>query len=63
LPAENGVSIRVAKLAETTKSKLIENEEYGYRCLVTAANRFLDKLRVENKTFVKSPPKPDVNEA
>ena len=32
---------------------LIENEEYGYRCLITATNRVLDKLRVENKTFAK----------
>ena len=53
LADENGVSIKVAKYAGTTKVDLIENEEYGYRCLITAVNRVLDKLRVENKTFAK----------
>ena len=53
LADENGVSIKVAKYAGTTKVDLIENEEYGYRCLITATNRVLDKLRVENKTFAK----------
>ncbi|MCL2135317.1 MAG: putative DNA binding domain-containing protein [Candidatus Bathyarchaeota archaeon] len=57
LADENGVSIKVAKYAGTTKVDLIENEEYGYRCLITAANRVLDKLRVENKTFAKITPK------
>ncbi|MDR3296393.1 MAG: hypothetical protein LBT26_11315 [Clostridiales Family XIII bacterium] len=32
---------------------MIENEEYGYRSLVTAVYRVLDKLAVENKTFAK----------
>ncbi|MCL2079669.1 MAG: putative DNA binding domain-containing protein [Oscillospiraceae bacterium] len=53
LADENGVSIKVAKYAGTTKVDLIENEEYGYRCLITATNRVLEKLRVENKTFAK----------
>jgi predicted HTH transcriptional regulator len=53
LADENGVSIKVAKYAGTTKVDLIENEEYGYRCLITAAIRVLEKLRVENKTFAK----------
>jgi len=57
LADENGVSIKVAKYAGTTKVDLIENEEYGYRCLITATNRVLDKLRVENKTFAKITPK------
>ena len=37
LADENGVSIKVAKYAGTTKVDLIENEEYGYRCLITVA--------------------------
>jgi predicted HTH transcriptional regulator len=57
LADENGVSIKVAKYAGKTKSDLIENEEYGYRCLITATHRVLDKLRVENKTFAKITPK------
>ena len=53
LADENGVSIKVAKYAGKTKVDLIENEEYGYRCLVTATNRVLEKLKVENRTFTK----------
>jgi len=53
LADENGVSIKVAKYSGTTKVDLIENEEYGYRCLVTATNRVLEKLKVENRTFTK----------
>jgi len=56
LADENGVSIKVAKYAGTTKVDLIENEEYGYRCLITAAYRVLDKLRAENRTFTKITP-------
>jgi predicted HTH transcriptional regulator len=56
LSDDNGVSIKVAKYAGTTKVDLIENEEYGYRCLITATHRVLEKLRVENKTFAKITP-------
>jgi predicted HTH transcriptional regulator len=56
LADENGVSVKVAKYAGTSKVDLIENEEYGYRCIITATNRVLDKLRVENKTFAKITP-------
>jgi len=56
LADENGVSIKVAKYSGTTKVDLIENEEYGYRCLITATQRVLDKLRIENKTFAKITP-------
>jgi len=56
LADENGVSIKVAKYAGTTKTELVESEEYGYRCLITATHRVLDKLRVENKTFTKITP-------
>jgi len=57
LADENGISIKVAKYAGKTKVDLIENEEYGYRCLITATHRVLEKLRVENKTFAKITPK------
>jgi predicted HTH transcriptional regulator len=53
LADNNGASLKVAKYAGTDKIDLIENEEYGYRCLVTAIYRVLDKLEVENKTFAK----------
>ncbi|MDR2547347.1 MAG: putative DNA binding domain-containing protein [Lachnospiraceae bacterium] len=56
LADENNVSIKVAKYAGTTKVDLIENEEYGYRCLITATNRILEKMKIENRTFTKITP-------
>jgi predicted HTH transcriptional regulator len=53
LADSNGASVKVAKYAGTDKIELIENEEYGYRCLITAIYRVLDKFAVENKTFAK----------
>jgi predicted HTH transcriptional regulator len=53
LADNNGASVKVAKYSGTDKIDLMENEEYGYRCLITAVNRVLDKLDVENKTFAK----------
>jgi predicted HTH transcriptional regulator len=53
LADSNGASLKVAKYDGTDKIDLIENEEYGYRCLITAIYRVLDKLDVENKTFAK----------
>lgn len=53
LADENNVSIKVAKYAGTDKVDLIENEEFGFTCLVTSAKRVLEKLRVENRTFAK----------
>ena len=49
----NSVSIKVAKYAGKDKVDLIENEEYGYCSIIKATNRVLDKLSVENRTFVK----------
>ena len=57
LADSNGVSIKVAKYAGTDKIDLVENEEYGYRCLITAVYRVLDKFSVENKTFAKITPR------
>jgi predicted HTH transcriptional regulator len=53
LADENGVSIKVAKYAGIDKTNLIENEEYGYCCLLKATDRVLEKLLVENRTFAK----------
>jgi predicted HTH transcriptional regulator len=53
LADNNGVSVKVAKYAGKDKTDLIENEEYGYRCLITATYRVLDKLIAENRTFAK----------
>lgn len=53
LADQNGCSIKVAKYASATRVDLIENEEYGYCCLVKATKAVLEKLRIENKTFTK----------
>lgn len=53
LADENGTSIKVAKYAGMDKVDLVENEEYGYCCLIKAADRVLEKLNIENKTFAK----------
>ena len=53
LADQNGVSIKVAKYAGTDKYDLIENEEYGNRCLLTATYRVLERLESENRTFAK----------
>ncbi|MDR1941176.1 MAG: putative DNA binding domain-containing protein [Endomicrobium sp.] len=57
LADENGVSIKIAKYSGEDKVDLIENEEYGYCCLIKAAKRLLDKITVENRTFTKITPK------
>ena len=56
LADENGASMKVAKYVGFDKVDLIENEEYGYCCLIKATERILDKLTVENKTFAKITP-------
>lgn len=56
LADENGVSMKIAKYAGADKVDLVENEEYGYCCLIKAAERILDKLIVENRTFAKITP-------
>ena len=53
LADENNVPIPVVKYAGTTKKEIVENEDYGNRCLITAAYKILDKLDTENRTFTK----------
>ena len=53
LADNNGCSIKVAKYAGTTRVDLLENEEYGFCCLVKATKAVLEKLKIENKTFAK----------
>ena len=57
LADENGVSISVAKYADTTRVELIENNQYGYCSLIKALDRVLEKLEVENRTFAKITPR------
>lgn len=53
LADENNVPIPVVKYAGTTKKEIVENEDYGNRCLITVAYKILDKLDTENRTFTK----------
>ena len=53
LADENNVPIPVVKYSGTTKKEIVENEDYGNRCLITAAYKILDKLDTENRTFTK----------
>ncbi len=53
LSDSNGISIKVAKYSGTDRVDLIENNEYGYCCLLKATQRVLDKMDIENRTFTK----------
>lgn len=53
LADENNISIKVVKYLGTDKMDLIENKEYGYRCLITATQSVLDRLEVENTVYAK----------
>ncbi len=57
LADQNGCSIKVGKYQGTDRVDLIENEEYGYCCLVKATKAVLEKLNIENKTFTQITPK------
>ena len=53
LADENDVSIKVVKYLGEDKADLVEVQELGHTCLVTAADRVKEKLLVENRTFSK----------
>ena len=53
LADENNISLKVVKYLGTTKSELVENKEYGYKCLITATHRILDRLDAENTVYAK----------
>ena len=53
LADENNISIPVVKYLGTTKKELVENQEYGNRCLITATQRILDRLDAENTVYAK----------
>ena len=53
LADENNISIKLVKYLGTSKMELIENQEYGYCCLITATQRILDRLTAENTVFAK----------
>lgn len=49
----NNVSIKLVKYLGTNKMDLVENQEYGYRCIITATQRILDRLDAENTVYAK----------
>lgn len=53
LADENNISIKLVKYVGTNKLELLENMEYGNRCLITATQKLLDRLDVENTTYAK----------
>ena len=53
LADENNVSIKLVKYLGTNKMDLVENQEYGYRCLITATQKILDRLDTENTVYAK----------
>ena len=53
LADENNISIKLVKYLGTSKMELIENQEYGYCCLITATQRILDRLTAENTVYTK----------
>jgi ATP-dependent DNA helicase RecG len=50
----NSTSIKVAKYGSLSRTDLIENNEYGYACLIRAAKRVLDKIELENPTSTRT---------
>ena len=53
LADENTVSIKLVRYLGDNKLELLENLEYGNRCLITATQKILDRLDVENTTYAK----------
>jgi len=53
LADENGVSIQVAKYADTTRVNLIENRDFGRCSLVKALKGVLERMDVENTIYTK----------
>ena len=51
---ENNISIKLVKYVGNNKLELLENMEYGNRCLSTATQKLLDRLDVENTTYAKN---------
>ena len=56
LADSNGASIKVVKYAGADKVNLVENDEFGYECLITAATRVMDRLDAENHMSAKVTP-------
>lgn len=51
LADENRVSIKIARFKGKDKSELLEKSEYGYKCLLVAIDRMINRLEAENYTM------------
>jgi len=51
LSDSNSTSFKVIKYAGADRSEITETNEYGGTCLIRSADKILDKLEVENRTF------------
>ncbi|MBO6262018.1 MAG: putative DNA binding domain-containing protein [Bacilli bacterium] len=58
---ENDISIKIARFEGTTKAKLIERTEYGYKSIILAIRRTLDRFEALNitKSTIKVPQRVD----
>lgn len=54
---ENGMPLKFAKYAGTDRMTLISNNDFGYCSLITATNKLIDKLEVENYVNIQLTPK------
>ena len=50
LADKNRVSIKIARFKGKDKSELLEKSEYGYKCLLVAIDRMINRLEAENYT-------------
>lgn len=53
LADDNGVSVQVAKYADTTRVDLIENIDFGRCSLIKAYKNVMDRMNVENTIYTK----------
>ena len=53
LADENGVSVQVAKYADTTRVNLVENIDFGRCSLVKAYKNLMDRMNVENTIYTR----------
>ncbi|HXK50120.1 MAG TPA: ATP-binding protein [Clostridiales bacterium] len=51
LSDSNSTSFKIIKYAGTERTEMTETNEYGGSCLIRSADKILDKLEVENRTF------------
>lgn len=51
LADKNNISIKLAQYNSNNRTNLSSVNEYGYTCILQTADRIIEKLKIENKTF------------